>query len=107
MSPLNYKKLVSIFHAITLLAVFYTTLEITAYYTGNVTCNGTTPIPWYTAAADDLPRGTKVTVLGNTWVVDDCFGGNYRNKLDLFMPDYQSCMNWGRRKILCRIETPN
>ena len=91
---MNYKKLVSIFHAITLLAVFYTTLEITAYYTGNVTCNGTTPIPWYTAAADDLPRGTKVTVLGNTWVVDDCFGGNYRNKLDLFMPDYQSCMNW-------------
>ena len=69
---MNLKQIVHLTHILALLAVFYTTLEITAYYTGNVTCNGTTPIPWYTAAADDLPRGTKVTVLGNTWVVDDC-----------------------------------
>lgn len=88
-------------------AVFYSTLEITAYYQGDVTCNGTTPIPWYTCAADDLPRGTKVTVNGHTWVVDDCFGGGYKGKLDLFMPDYDSCIRWGRRHVECRIETPN
>ena len=88
-------------------AVFYSTLEITAYYQGHVTCNGTTPIPWYTCAADDLPRGTKVTVNGHTWVVDDCFGGGYKGKLDLFMPDYDTCIRWGRRHVECRIETPN
>ena len=104
---MNYKTICKFIHLFTLLAVFYTTLEITAYCQGSVTCNGTTPIPWYTAASDDLPKGTKVTVLGNTWIVDDCFGGGYRNKLDLFMPDYETCMQWGRRRILCRIETPN
>ena len=88
-------------------AVWYANLEITAYYQGHVTCNGTQPIPWYTCAADDLPRGTKVTVNGHTWVVDDCFGAHHKNKLDLFMPDYNSCIQWGRRTINCRIETPN
>ena len=89
-----------------LAAVFYSTLEITAYYQGNVTCNGTTPIPYYTCAADHLPPGTKVTVGNKVWVVDDCFGGGYTNKLDLFMPDYDSCIQWGRRTMECKIETP-
>lgn len=87
-------------------AVFWSTLEITAYYQGNVTCNGTTPIPYYTCAADHLPRGTKVTIGDRTWVVDDCFGGGYTNKLDLFMPDYDSCIQWGRRTLNVLVETP-
>lgn len=87
-------------------AVFYNTLEITAYYQGHITCNGTTPIPYWTCAADDLPRGTKVTVGDRVWVVDDCFGGGYKNKLDLFLPDYDSCIQWGRRTMKCKIETP-
>lgn len=100
------KKLNTLCQVLAIFAVFYTTLEITAYCDGYVTCNGTTPIPWYTCAADDLPRGTKVTVNGHVWVVDDCFGGGYKNKLDLFMPDRPSALQWGRRWVECKIETP-
>lgn len=99
-------KLKNLFLLLPTLAVFFTTLEITAYHTGTVTCYGNAPIPYWTCAADDLPQGTKVTVNGHTWVVDDCFGGGYKNKLDLFMTSYDECINWGRQNVYCKIETP-
>lgn len=101
------KKLTIIPTLLVVMATFWSTLEITAYCDGYVTCNGTAPIPYYTCAADHLPRGTKVTINGHTWVVDDCFGGGYKNKLDLFLPDYDSCIKWGRRTMNVLIETPN
>ena len=91
-----------------LLAVFWQTLNISAYcHTGNLTASGVWPTAGITCAADHLPYGTRVTLPdGRTWVVEDRFGGGYGARLDLFMLTEDECWKWGRRRLRCRIETP-
>ncbi len=90
-----------------LLAVFWQTLNISAYCeTGNRTASGIWPTAGVTCAADHLPYGTRGTLPdGRTWVVQDRFGGGYRDRLDLFMPEADR-WKWGRRWLRCKIETP-
>ena len=90
-----------------LLAVFYQTLNVSAYcHTGNPTASGV----WTAvgmAAADHLPFGTKVTLPdGRLLIVTDRFGGGYDNRLDIFMASEQECWQFGRRNLVCRVEIP-
>ena len=91
-----------------LLAVFWQTLNISAYcHTGNRTVSGVWPTAGVTCADDHLPFGTKITLPdGRTWIVQDRFGAGWRDHLDLYMGDEAACWNWGRRFLKCKIETP-
>lgn len=90
-----------------LLAVFYQTLNVSAYcHTGNRTASGAWPQVGVTCAADHLPFGSRVTLPdGRTWIVQDRFGGGYGDRLDLFMGTEGECWTWGRQWLRCRIET--
>ena len=90
-----------------LLAVFYQTLNVSAYcHTGNRTASGVWPQVGM-AAADHLPFGTRVTLPdGTVVVIRDRMGGNYTDKLDLFKETEDECWKWGRKRLRCKIETP-
>ena len=91
-----------------LLAVFFQTLNTSAYCeTGNRTASGVWPQANHTCAADHLPFGTRITLPdGSVWIVQDRFGGEYSDRLDLFLPTEGQCWEFGRRWLRCRIETP-
>lgn len=91
---------------IILFLVFYQVLNISAYtHTGSPTASGKMPQAGFTCAADHLPFGARVTLPdGRVWVVQDRFGGNYSDRLDLFMDTESECWKWGRRFLKCKIE---
>lgn len=91
-----------------LLAVFWQVMNVSAYcHTGNPTASGVMPQVGH-CAADHLPFGSKVALPdGRVLVVTDWFGGNYTDRLDVFMSSEAECWKFGRRWLRCRIETPN
>ena len=90
-----------------LLAVFYQTLNVSAYcHTGNPTASGVMPQVGM-AAADHLPFGSRVYLPGGSVVViRDRMGGNYSDRLDLFKETEDECWKFGRQILRCKIETP-
>ena len=90
-----------------LLAVFFQTLTVTAYtHSGNPTASGVWPAVGM-AAADHLPFGTKVFLPDGTMVeITDRFGGNYKDKLDLFRDTEDACWKFGKQVMRCKIVTP-
>ena len=50
-----------------------------------------------TIAADHLPFGTIVKILGQFYVVQDRFGGGHSDRIDIFMNDYERAINFGRQ----------
>ena len=91
-----------------LFAVFWQILNCSAYcHTGNRTASGVWPTANYTCAADHLPFGSRVTLPdGRTLVVTDRFGGNYTDRLDIFLDSESECWKWGRQYLRCRVEIP-
>lgn len=95
--------------------------EATAYcYTGNQTATGTWPTVGRTVAADTriLPYRTKLVIDGvSGYVVEDC-GNNWSdemshtgyykhirgNRIDLFVSDYETAIQFGRREVIVEIE---
>lgn len=88
-----------------LFAVFWQVLNTSAYcHTGNPTASGVMPQVGM-CAADHLPFGTKVTLPdGRILTITDRFGGNYTNRLDIFMNTESECWQFGRQYLKCRIE---
>ncbi|MBR1589481.1 MAG: 3D domain-containing protein [Acidaminococcaceae bacterium] len=88
-----------------LFAVFWQVLNCSAYcHTGSPTASGVWPRVGI-CAADHLPFGSRVTLPdGRVLVVEDRFGGGYKDRLDIFMNTEQECWNFGRRWLRCRIE---
>ena len=86
------------------------TLSATAYcHTGNPTASGVMPQVGHCAVdkidGQWVPFGTRIhTEDGRTLVVTDRFGGNYDNKMDIFMASESECWQFGRRWLKCRIE---
>ena len=91
-----------------LFEVFWQVLNISAYCeTGNPTASGVWPVAGVTCAADHLPFGTRITLPdGSVWIVQDRFGGGYRDRLDIFMDSEAECWEFGRRWLKCKVETP-
>jgi 3D (Asp-Asp-Asp) domain-containing protein len=81
-------------------------MEATAYCHGTRTATGTKPTPGRTVAADPsiLPYGTELIIDGVPgYVVEDC-GGDIRGaRLDIFVEDYATAINFGRRTVEVRI----
>ena len=94
---------------INLLAIVVT-LQTTAYcHTGNPTASGVMPAVGQCAVdkinGQWIPFGTQIhTEDGRTLVVTDRFGGNYNNRMDIFMASESECWQFGRRFLRCRIE---
>ena len=90
-----------------LIAVFWQTLNISAYtHSGNPTASGVYPAVGH-CAADHLPFGSLVTLPdGRTLTVTDRFGGGFTDKLDIFMETESECWKWGRKWLLCKVEIP-
>ena len=88
------------------------TLSATAYCeTGNPTASGVMPQVGHCAVdkidGQWVPFGTRIhTEDGRTLVVTDRFGGNYNNRMDVFMASESECWQFGRRWLECRIEMP-
>ena len=88
-----------------LFAVFWQTLNVSAYCeTGNRTASGVWPQVGM-AAADHLPFGSKVTLPdGRVLTITDRFGGGYDNRLDIFMASEAECWKFGRQWLCCKVE---
>lgn len=90
-----------------LLMVMWQTLNVSAYtHSGRPTASGVMPMVGH-CAADHLPFGSRVTLPdGRTLIVTDRFGGNYTDRLDIFLPTENECWKWGRRTLECKVEIP-
>ena len=90
-----------------LIAVFWQTLNISAYtHSGNPTASGVYPKVGM-CAADHLPFGARVTLPdGRTLIVTDRFGGGFVDKLDVFLETESECWKWGRKTLKCKVEIP-
>lgn len=88
------------------------TLQTTAYYhTGNPTASGVMPQVGHCAVdkinGQWIPFGTVIhTEDGRTLVVTDRFGGNYNNKMDIFMATESECWRFGRQFLKCEVRIP-
>ena len=72
--------------------------ELTAYeWTGRACANGNYPTSGYTVACNSLDIGTKIYIDGyGEYVVEDR-GGMSGNVIDVYLGDYDSCIQFGRR----------
>lgn len=80
--------------------IFKGRFELTAYCYGSRTATGTTPTANRTIAVDPrvIPYGTKVEIEGyGTYIAEDCGGAVKGNIIDIYIPGYNNCINFGRR----------
>lgn len=75
----------------------------TAYYGDTITSTGTRPIVGKTIAVDPkvIPYGTKVYIpeFNKVFIAEDCGSAIKGNRIDIFMQDYKTCINWGFKQI--------
>lgn len=77
------------------------TYTLTAYcYTGNATASGVMPTANHTVAADlsIFPMGTKLSINGVIYTVEDTGGAIHGNIFDIYFNTYDECINFGRQK---------
>lgn len=69
---------------------------LTAYeWTGDPCANGNYPTCGYTAACNSLPLGTRIYIEGlGEYVIEDR-GGMADEVIDIYMGDYDSCIQFG------------
>lgn len=72
--------------------------QLTAYaWTGNRCANGNYPSCGYTVASNSIPMGSRIYIDGyGEYVVEDR-GGMASNVIDVYMGDYNTCIQFGRR----------
>ena len=96
---------------INLLAIVVT-LQCTAYtHSNNPTASGVMPAVGHCAMDKvngvTVPFGSRVHLPdGRVLTVTDRFGGNYDNRLDIFMPTEAECWKFGRQFLRCKVEVP-
>jgi 3D (Asp-Asp-Asp) domain-containing protein len=62
-----------------------------------ITASGAQATEGRTIAMDDVPFGTKVEIDGREYIVEDRFGGRYRNRVDIFMASRADANRFGRQ----------
>lgn len=90
---------------------YYQEVTLTAYTasleecgkTDGVTASGTQVTEGRTIAADHLPFGTIVEIDGNLYTVEDRFGGDYTDKIDVYFEDYEDAIEFGRQRKTVKI----
>ena len=86
--------------------------EVTAYcpcvkccgeFADGITASGKPAMGLICAADPKYPFGTKMTIKGITYTVEDRGGAIKGNKIDLLFATHQEALNWGRKKIKVKI----
>ena len=97
---------------LTMILAIVVTLNASAYApTGNPTASGVMPAVGH-CAMDKVngvvvPFGSRVHLPdGRVLTVTDRFGGNYDNRLDIFLPTEAECWQFGRQWLKCKVEIP-
>lgn len=96
----------------TIIFAVIVTLNVSAYtHSGNPTASGVMPKVGHCAADQingvTVPFGSRITLPdGRVLTVTDRFGGNYNNRLDVFMDSENECWKFGRRNLVCEVEMP-
>ena len=92
-----------------LIAVFWATLNTSAYCDRGITASGEYVCDGI-CAMDKLngmvvPFGSKVILPnGKVLIVKDRFGAGHDGHLDIWMPTEDECWQFGRQMLRCRIE---
>ena len=69
---------------------------LTAYeWTGNTCTNGEYPSKGYTIACNSLPLGTRVYIEGYGFYTVEDRGGMADNVIDIYLGDYDECIEFG------------
>jgi 3D (Asp-Asp-Asp) domain-containing protein len=87
--------------------------EATAYCYGTVTKTGTSPVEGRTIAVDPevIPLGSRVHVsceirpeIDGWYIAEDTGGVIKGNIIDIYMKDYNDCIQWGRRQVKVKLD---
>ena len=68
-----------------------------------ITASGVVARANHTVAMDGVPFGTVVEIEGQTYIVEDRFGGGYTDRIDIFMDTKAEAFRWGRRWLDVKI----
>ena len=75
----------------------------TAYCNDPITATGTKPQVGRTIAVDPkvIPYGTRVYIpqFDKVFIAEDCGSAIKGNRIDIYMQDYNTCMEWGFKTI--------
>ena len=102
----------TLFLAFTLMFPFYYADVIVTAYTATVeecgssdwiTASGVPAIEGTTVACDFLPFGTVVEIDGSEYIVQDRFGGNCPNKIDVYMDSTSEAIKFGKQIKLVKV----
>ena len=74
--------------------------------TDGITASGVPAVQGVTVAADDLPFGTEVIINNHRYIVQDRFGGGYKNRIDIYMNNREDALKFGRQFHIVEIR-PN
>lgn len=82
--------------------------EVTAYTasadecggkTDGITASGEKAKEGVSISADNLPFYTKVLINGKIYTVHDRFGGDYQNRIDIYMQTKEEAVAFGRQQL--------
>lgn len=77
------------------------TFKAYAYNGSGTTASGTKTTANRTVAVDPkvIPLGSKIMINGKIYTAEDTGGSIKGKKLDIYMPSYDDCMDWGVRNV--------
>lgn len=77
------------------------TFKAYAYNGSGTTASGTKTKANRTVAVDPsvIPLGSKLIINGKTYVAEDTGGFIKGKKIDIYMPSYDDCIQWGVRNV--------
>ena len=99
----------SFYRAVSLAAVFWTTVSMSAYTpheTGSrTTASGAKAKEGYTCAANFVPLGSVIIYNGHKYVVQDRMNPKYNRHVDIFMESYKKAIEFGRKEAKVQVLT--
>ena len=99
----------SFFRAVSLAAVFWTTVSMSAYTpheTGSrTTASGAKAKEGYTCAANFVPLGSIIIYNGHRYVVQDRMNPKYNRHVDIFMESHKKAIQFGRKEAKVQVLT--
>lgn len=92
-------------------AFYFQDVTLTAYTasveecgkTDGITASGTKATQGRTIAADHLPFGTHVEIDGHIYTVEDRFGGDYKNKIDIYFDNLEDALKFGKQQRIVKV----
>ena len=99
----------SLYRAVSLAAVFWTTVSMSAYTpheTGSrTTASGAKAKEGYTCAANFVPLGSAIIYNGHKYIVQDRMHPKYNRHVDIFMESYKKAIEFGRKEVKVQVIT--